>query len=158
MTTKELYLKTLFCCCACDGEIAPEEIKLIKALVDSESVFTNEDIEGSFNEYIKEINQQGKAFLRGFLDELSDCELSDDEQLTLVELAINMLEADNQVVYSEVVFFKKIRARLSITDEKLLAKLPDKEDYFLPDLMADDKEEDWVDIRFDPIDSLLLFE
>lgn len=69
-----------------------------------------------------------------------------------------MLEADNQVVYSEVVFFKKIRARLSITDEKLLAKLPDKEDYFLPDLMADDKEEDWVDIRFDPIDSLLLFE
>lgn len=155
MTTKELYLKTLFCCCACDGEIAPEEIKLIKALVDTESVFTNEDIEGSFNEYIKEINQQGKAFLRGFLDELSDCILSEDEQFTLIKLAIDMIEADNHVVYSEVVFFKKIRARLSITDEKLLAKLPDKEDYFLPDIMSDNKEEDWVDIKFEPIELLL---
>ena len=156
METKEIYLKTLFCCCACDGKIAPEEIELIKTIVSRGCVFKNEDIEMPLNEYIREINQQGKAFLNGYLDELSDCELSDDEQLTLVELAINMLEADNQVVYSEVVFFKKIRARLSITDEKILAKLPDKEDYFLPDIMSDNKEEDWVDIKFEPIELLLL--
>ena len=29
MKTNELYLKTLFCCCACDGEIAQEEVDMI---------------------------------------------------------------------------------------------------------------------------------
>lgn len=28
MKTNELYLKTLFCCCACDGEIAQEEVDM----------------------------------------------------------------------------------------------------------------------------------
>ena len=32
MKTNELYLKTLFCCCACDGEIAQEEVDMIKEL------------------------------------------------------------------------------------------------------------------------------
>ena len=29
MKTNELYLKTAFCCMACDGDIATEEIELI---------------------------------------------------------------------------------------------------------------------------------
>ena len=34
MKTNELYLKTLFCCCACDGEIAQEEVDMIKELTE----------------------------------------------------------------------------------------------------------------------------
>lgn len=36
MKTNELYLKTLFCCCACDGEIAQEEVDMIKELTENE--------------------------------------------------------------------------------------------------------------------------
>ena len=31
-TINTLLLKTAFCCMACDGEIAPEEIELIKSI------------------------------------------------------------------------------------------------------------------------------
>ena len=30
MTKEELYLKTIFCCIACDGDIATEEVDMVK--------------------------------------------------------------------------------------------------------------------------------
>ena len=102
MKTNELYLKTLFCCCACDGEIAQEE------LTENSTLFQEIQVEYSINEYVNQINSQGKAFLKDYLSELSNTVLSDDEQITLIDLAIKMIEADKQVLYSEVKFFKKI--------------------------------------------------
>lgn len=151
METKELYLKTLFCCCACDGEIAQKEISLIKEIINTTSMLKEMDVESCLNSYVEKINQHGKAFLNDYLDELSNLRLTEEEQITLVELAINMIEADNQVVYSEIKFFKKIRSYLSITDEYILNRLPDKGDYLLPDLLPEDKESEWSNIVFEPI-------
>ena len=39
MKINELYLKTLFCCCACDGEIAQEEVDMIKELTENSTLF-----------------------------------------------------------------------------------------------------------------------
>ena len=61
--------------------------------------------------------------------------LSEDEQLLIVKLAIDIIEADNEVLYSEVKFFKRIRRNLTISDEQILEKFPDKEDYLLPDII-----------------------
>lgn len=41
MTKKELYLKTLFCCIACDGEIAEEEISMVRELCTQDQLFAN---------------------------------------------------------------------------------------------------------------------
>lgn len=32
MTKEELYLKTIFCCIACDGDIATEEVDMIREM------------------------------------------------------------------------------------------------------------------------------
>ena len=32
MTKEELYLKTVFCCIACDGDIATEEVDMVREL------------------------------------------------------------------------------------------------------------------------------
>ena len=83
MKTNELYLKTLFCCCACDGEIAQEEVDMIKELTENSTLFQEIQVEYSINEYVNQINSQGKAFLKDYLSELSNTVLSDDEQITL---------------------------------------------------------------------------
>ena len=57
-----------------------------------------------------------------------------DSSLQLVKNVINTIEADNQIVYTEVSFFKWIRKQLSTRDEKILETLPDKEDYMLSDV------------------------
>ena len=44
MKTNELYLKTLFCCCACDGEIAQEEVDMIKELTENSTLFQNNQL------------------------------------------------------------------------------------------------------------------
>lgn len=152
MTRNELYLKTLFCCSSCDGEIASDEISILKGIVENNGLFNDMDIETILNEYIRDINEQGKDFLKGYLNELLEIQLSDDEQIKIIELAIKMIEADNQILYSEVKFFKKIRLNLSITDERILEALPEAEDYLLPDIMTDDKETDWSNISFKSID------
>lgn len=151
METKELFLKTLFCCSACDGDIAPSEIALIKNIITGKQIFAGLNVEALLNEYVKRINEKGKLFLKEFLNELSVANMSDNDQITLIDLAIQMIEADNVIQYSEVQFFKKVRWNLSISDEAILAKLPIAEDYLLPDIVADDKEIEWPGITFEPI-------
>lgn len=132
MKTNELYLKTLFCCCACDGEIAQEEVDMIKELTENSTLFQEIQVEYSINEYVNQINSQGKAFLKDYLSELSNTVLSDDEQITLID--------DKQVLYSEVKFFKKIRSRITVSDEQILLKLSGIEDYLQPDICAENKD------------------
>lgn len=140
MEKNELFLKTLFSCSACDGDIAAEEIELVKVLIDSVDYFENINVEETLNKYVAEINVQGKMFLRNYLNEISNTALSEQDQITLVDLAIRMIEADNIIQYSEVKFFKKIRERLSVSDEAILSELPNSEEYLLPDTCAEDKD------------------
>ena len=134
MTKKELYLKTVFCCIAGDGDIAEEEIRLIRELGTKDKLFNDMDTEKYINAWINEINKRGSMFLQNYLNEIATEDLNEKEQLLLVSLAFYAIEADNRIEYSEVKFFKKIRSRLSISDETILGKFPNKEDFLLPDL------------------------
>ena len=73
-------------------------------------------------------------FLQTYLKELNSAGLNETEQLLIASLAIKAIEADNRIEYAEVKFFKKIRSRLTISDEAILAEHPNKEDFLLPDI------------------------
>ena len=133
MTLAELYLKTIFSCIACDGEIAPEEIQMVREISQVEDLFQGLEVEEVINGWIADINEIGAAFLQRFLKEIDTVAMSDDEQLTLVTLAFKAIEADNVTEYAEIKFFKKIRKHLSISDEQILATHPDKEIFLLQD-------------------------
>lgn len=134
MTKEELYLKTVFCCIACDGDIATEEVDMVRELCAKDKIFHSIDSEKSLNSWIAEINEQGGAFLQTYLKEISSVELNKQEQLLLISLAFKAIEADNCIEYAEVKFFKKIRSRLTISDEDILSEHPNKEDFLLPDI------------------------
>ena len=138
MALNELYLRTTFCCMACDDEIADEEVALLNKLALTEQVFGDLDIQMSINNYIESINKLGKVFLEEYLEDVRNACLDDSSSLQLVKIAIDTIEADNQVEYSEVSFFKRIRKQLSIKDEVILEAMPDKEDYLLPDVETED--------------------
>lgn len=151
MDKKELYLKTIFSCMVCDGSIATEEIGLVRELANSSELFMDFDVEKHLNAYITEINENGTRFLSRYLSELADAELDKELQMNIVNLSLKTIEADNVIAYSEVKFFKKIRSRLSLTDDEILECHPDKGDFLLPDVDAN--EEPALDgISFGPID------
>lgn len=147
MNSHDLLLKTIFACMACDGDIATEEMQLLRDLIANTDLFKDLEVEVLLNKYVNSINENGVSFLNQYLSEVAEVELSKDEQLCLVDFAFKTIEADNRIEYSEVKFFKKIRVRLSLTDEDILAIYPDKEDFLLPDInVAADPE--WNDVKF----------
>jgi len=152
MAKQELYLKTIFCCMACDGDIAKEEIEMVKILCEKDDFFKNIESETYINNWIGEINERGAAFLQTFLSEINSVQLDKEEQLKLIELAFKTIEADNRIEYSEVKFFKKIRSRLSVSDEDVLEKFPEKEDYLLPDINASETLEWDNNIQFSKLE------
>ena len=149
METNELYLKTAFACMTCDGDIADEEVQLIKKIAEDAKLFDKLDVQAHLNSYISAINKEGRSFLASYLKEVSDAVLNDTDALNLIKIAIQTIEADQKIEYSEISFFKKIRKRLSITDDKILQDLPDKEDYLLPDIEEPD-DLDW-EVSFNEI-------
>ncbi len=149
MNNAELYLKTAFACMACDGEIADEELQLVKHFAQTSNLFEGLDVENKLNEYVSEINEQGHGFLTNYIKNVADANLNEGQELELAKTAIKMIEADNRIEYSEISFFKRIRNKLNVADEKLLdifkaETLFEKfrevkpEDFLLPDIMLND--------------------
>ena len=150
MNTNELYLKTIFCCMACDGDIAKEEVTLVNDITSKQESFKNMNIEAAINDYVTIINAKGVSFLNQYLKELEAQKLSIEEQMIIVDFVIQTIYADSKIEYSEVKFFKKIRKRLSLTDEQILAQHPDIEDFLLPDInVVEDPE--WSNVVFENI-------
>ena len=150
METNELYLRTAFSCMACDG-ITAEELELVKQYANSSTFFKGMDIESKLNKYVWEIYNQGQSFLADYINTIANTQLSEKKELNLARIAIKMFEADNKIEYSKISFFKRIRSKLKISDEKLLdifkdetlfEKFPEMEpeDFLLPDIIVDEIE------------------
>jgi len=137
ITFDKLLLKTAFCCMAADGKIDNREISLIKSLCEKSPFFTNFNFQEEINLLVGKINSGGKAFIQYYFDLLKEAKLTEQEELTLIDFAIKTINADEQIEYSEIKFFKNIRHRLNVSDDKILAHFPDIELYLEDDIITD---------------------
>lgn len=133
----QLLLKTAFSCMACDGSIDKREVKLLKQMSNEKQEFGDIDINVQLDTLLLSINKDGHQFLKDYFSELTSIELSEDEELKIVEVAIDTIKADEKVEYGEVKFFKVIRSKLTIADEKVLKQHPDFEEYLEQDIISD---------------------
>lgn len=133
----KLLLKTAFSCMACDGDIDKREIKLIKRLHKEKKTFGDLDVNTEMDNLLIAINKDGHQFMRDYFDELTTSELTEANELNLIEVAIDTIKADEKVEYSEIKFFKVIRSKLTIDNDPILEKHPDFEDYLEQDIITD---------------------
>ena len=134
---QELLLKTAFSCMACDGDIDKREVKLIKKLSAETKVFGEIEINNELDNLVKTINEKGFQFLRDYFKELTNVKLTEEEELKIIEVALDTIKADEKIEYSEIKFFKVIRSKLSISNDKILEKHPDFEEYLEQDIISD---------------------
>ena len=85
MELNELLLRTAFACMACDGDIASEEVELIRQIFKDNNLFEKDDVNEKLDELVKEINQEGKAFLKKYLQALAEQSLTEEEEIKVVE-------------------------------------------------------------------------
>lgn len=137
MKINELLLKTAFACMSCDGDIADEEVELLKEMA-KDNLFGEIDINSEFARLVQEINQKGKRFLQQYISELADTELTEDEEIKIADVAVKTIRADNIIQYSEIKFFKVIREHLThVSDKTLLVEVENiDEQYLAKDIRA----------------------
>lgn len=133
----KLLLKTAFCCMASDGDIDPREVELIHEMCTESSLFKDLDFEAEMNALVADINAQGKTFIQGYFEELGKANLNNEEELLIVDFAIKTIYADDVVEYSEIKFFKVIRHNLKISDDAILERFPDIEQFLEEDLVTE---------------------
>ena len=69
---------------ACDGNIADEEMQLIKEYTKQSAIFNGLEVEKILNEDISSINEQGLTFLNSYLRSIKAADLSQKEELQIV--------------------------------------------------------------------------
>lgn len=139
MEQKELLLRTAFACMSCDGDIANEEVELIRQMSKERQLFGNVDIDKELDALVKEINLKGKGFLKQYLVSLAEESLDEEQELKVADVAVQTIRADEKIEYSEIKFFKVIRSNLKIvSDETLIEKIDGiDENYLAQDIRAD---------------------
>jgi uncharacterized tellurite resistance protein B-like protein len=129
-----LLLKTAFCCMASDGHLDSREITLIKSICEKSNFSASLNLNEEINMLVAGINANGKLFIQQYLQLLNESEFSDEEQLSLIGLAVQTIHADEKVQYSEIKFFKNIRHRLKISDDVILTRFPDIDNFLREDI------------------------
>jgi len=147
--TDNIYLNTAFAVMACDGDISPDEIKLIKNLGERIGEFSDAAIDEKITQLTAELNCKGKDFMSAFLAYIRGAVPDHDTAMRLLAIAIDMIHADEEVEYSEVKFFRALRACMtSVTDDEILGNFPLVEDFWLEsDAISghDGLEKDYLD-------------
>lgn len=133
----KLLLKSAFCCMASDGHIDNREIALIKTMCENSPLFKDINFQEEVNSLVNKINTRGKEFISYYFDILGKSALSEQEELILIDFAIQTIKADEQIEYSEIKFFKNIRHRLKISNENILSVFPDIEQFLEEDIITE---------------------
>lgn len=133
----KLLLQTAFCCMASDGHIDNREISMINSLCEKSPIFENFNFQNEINELVVKINANSKEFIKDYFDILKTRELTEKEELSIIDFAIQTIKADDQVEYAEIKFFKNIRHRLKISDESILSVFPDIEMFLEQDIITE---------------------
>jgi hypothetical protein len=132
----KLLLQTAFSCMACDGDIDPREVGLIKKLHNDKNLFGNINLVEEIEVFRVLINENIALFIRDFFRNLESFELDEEQELKLIEVAIDTIKVDEEIKYSEIKFFKFIRSKLKISDTKILAIHSDFEEYLAKDIIS----------------------
>lgn len=137
ITFDKLLLKTAFFCMAADGNIDKREIEMLKSLCQNLDLSKTSDFQEEVNRLVNGINTDGKQFIKNYFDLLNNANLTEDEELILIDFTIQTIYADEQVEYSEIKFFKNIRHRLKISDENILSVYPHIEQFLEEDIITE---------------------
>ena len=102
MDKQELLFKTVFCCMACDGVIDADEIQFMKDITEKLPVFENAQfpVKETLNRYVSSLNKLHHAFMEEYLEEIKQTDLTVEDCLWIVKLAIQTIEANNVIEYS----------------------------------------------------------
>ena len=120
----KLLLKTVFSFMTCDGHISPHEMALIKNMNDEKKLFGDLDLDKELDDLVALINRRGVDFLEDYFKKIDHADLTEEQDMQILEAAIHTITADDEVKAEEISFLKILRTVLKSPDQKILDRFP----------------------------------
>lgn len=136
-----ILLTTAFAFMACDGDIDPQEVALIRQM-GADGLFPEADTDAALDRLLADLNRRGHDFLRDYLHAVAEASLTPADGLELLRVAVRTIFIDQEPKYSEVKFFRAVRQQIpSLTDQEVLNALPEIDDFWLvPDAKGPEQD------------------
>jgi uncharacterized tellurite resistance protein B-like protein len=128
---KEFLFKSAVMAMSCDGNISQAEIDEIRKIVASEIYFIDYEYENPLKNYIDYIKYNGKNAVSEYLKEVGKSELSEKQEILLIEVVLRIIEADNNIYETERKFLQMVIKNLKIDEQTLIIKFPKQIDSLL---------------------------
>lgn len=109
---------------ACDGDIADSEIETIRNLANNEIFFMGLDYDDQLQKYVNEIKSTGKLAINNYLTELSSSLFNSRQESQLIEVILNVINADNKAEENELKFLHLVISKLKLDQETLIVQFP----------------------------------
>lgn len=121
----KILLNTIFTFMVCDGDISPDELEYIKKMTVNQSLFEDMDVDKELQEMVRLVNLKGVDYLGDYFKKVKHADLSEEDELLMLEFALETIKSDNQIKMDEVNFLKILRTMLKSSDEKILTRFPE---------------------------------
>lgn len=113
---KSILLETAVCAIACDGHIDEREIEALKNIEKSSPYFSSEDLSKILDKSLKKASLDINEFKNSVFEKIKKEELNLLQQLSLVEISLRIISADNIEEEAEKEFMIELRNHLLISD------------------------------------------
>jgi len=114
---KKMLFKVAFCAMAADGRIDDREIKEMQIMNKNASYFADIDLSDELKNLLSDFEIKGKKIINELFEELSNNELTALQELLVLEIALRIISADDDIDDNEVKFVKLIRSKLKVPNE-----------------------------------------
>ncbi len=128
---KSFLFRSAVIAMACDGDIADSEINTIRELASNEIYFLGLDYDDLLQANVNEIKSIGKIAINNYLSELSTFQLNTHQELQIIEVLLQIINADNQTEESELKFLHLVKSKLKVDQETLIVEFPNNIDQLL---------------------------
>lgn len=119
---KNILLDVAVCAMACDGNIDEREIEMLKNIEKDSPYFSVIDLSEKLKMSEEENVENHEKFQNNLFKTLKSTKLNIVEELTVIEISLRIIAADEIEEKSEIEFIKSLRACLDVEDYMLIER------------------------------------
>jgi len=145
---KELLLNIAVCAIACDGDIDKREIEVLQKIEKDSPYFSALDLSESLEKSLEACTNDLDTFKNDVFDLLKANTLNIVQELTVLEISLRIIAADEIEEDSEKAFINELRTHLEL-DDFLIAQRFGEISYLKP------KNSEFKSTNLDDLDSII---
>jgi hypothetical protein len=113
---KKILLDIAVCAISCDGIIDEREINELHEIEKSSPYFSALDLSETLEASIKDCMDDMNEFQRKIFDLLDSNDLNIVQELSLLDISLKIIAADEKEAEAEIQFLKELRSHLKVED------------------------------------------